>query len=658
MLFVIGWLFIIPNCFCASTSIRISQLINFEGGSNAEVINDADSDTNTWNSFLFGNTNGYWERVGGGHMTIDTSKQVSLLRPISLSNGTTKYETNSTRAVKFDDTNGEHEYLRYWFGSPNSNPTGARNKISWGYFIEFNNWTTDFRSYDMVFAEENGGGEFAGFQFYNLAGGFECALETSFSISSTITIPKAGRYWITSQWDATNSLARMAIYDPTTWRQIGTTLTRQIVNTAVRDLAIGRYDNHGNVGNTPANCLHWMDNLVIDGNGGNFPMFPASAWLAADASFSEVNGAYNSASANQYIVIPAGTNTWTAQGFTISKSGIDIGGMGTNVTKITFTQTGDDQACPFRVKASWSMLRDFQIVGPSGLDNAQAVGVLVDNGGQWYRVKNCLFLNCFHRPQAASHGTPVFGVVYKTAFANGDRFSRVSGPFDGQENYDCCFPWDSSSTNQCVYEDCIFNTTAALVTPAIGGLTSQQGALWMVRNCTFNFADGDLAPPFDSHGPTGGSVVSRGNIGVIIASNIMNFTGSGGWSELADIRGGSALIYSNIVSGFPGSATVHLRRKDTDASLYFENGGVEQVTNVYMWQNTLNGSTIVPEIDAADSTIITLNKSYFTTPPATLSVPPYPFPLRDDATAAPPPPPSGGGTFVPTTPRIRQIRIK
>jgi hypothetical protein len=74
--------------------------------------------------------------------------------------------------------------------------------------------------------------------------------------------------------------------------------------------------------------------------------------------------------------------------------------------------------------------------------------------------------------------------------------------------------------------------------------------------------------------------------------------------------------------------------------MYFENGGIEQVTNAWFWNNTQQGSpfTIDTEVDGGsdsggdDRVYIVPGASWSNAIPSFAFLAPYPMPLRDDAT--------------------------
>jgi len=641
-----------------NSSARIQTVIRFENGNVGDVV-DPTSGTPTaaqiWDGFTQSSAAGTWtlkRATHGGHMTLDNPIAARMWRT-RLPNGTLVLDDGSKRSLKMDDstccanTGQTEETMQYSFNG------GAKAKVSWGFYVKVGNWSPDGQSYDLVFAEEvTGGGQYAGFQFYNISGGIEVNLEVGGngpSLTSTVgVLARDHLYWVTCLWDKAALTASMEVWEPSTWTIIGSRVTLQIANVTCADLTIGRYDAHQLA---PPNSFHWIDNVVIDDTGANFPMFPGSIWRAASLATADVQAAVTAATAGgETIWLPAGSATWSS-GVTFNKSLLHISApRGTNFT--TITTTGDGVVSQSTISAPAIEFDGVRFVGTS--DNhadgsIHNVHLNMAPGGDWFRIHNCQFIN------GMVYCKGPFGVIYKSSFANGDYAFRAQGDAatDGQ-HYTSYYPFVSSSTNFVVLEDCIVSANVA-VNPIAVIVSSEQGGIWMIRHCRGDFTGSglDVGPIADEHGPTTGT---RGVIGTILASNQWNFSSGASWSWLLDQRGGTALCYSNVVTGLIGgdaTRSTQLRIANQDEGQYFQNGGAEIHTNSYHFRNTVNGITIDPLIGGTgggsegvgglvDSDYIKLGITYFVNPPGVLSVPPYPFPGRDDAagvTAPPNPPP-------------------
>jgi len=663
LLFAIGWLFIIPS-YALNTNVRISQLLRFETNNIGDNVSASDAATNVWNNFLETGSavRGGFELHGNtvGSMTVDATLGMQMWRT-HLSSGGLISDYGSTRSIKFNDAAGQYEFMRYWLQG------GAHAKVTWGYYVKLNNWTADSQSYDLIFAEQNGGGQFAGFQFYNQTSTtIEAALETQQpgGTSTAYTLQKNKVYWITGKWDqanGANGLASQMIFDPVTWTQVGATQTRLLGNGeaggSCRDIAIGRYDNHQVA---PANSFHWIDNLVIDDTGANFPMFPGSVWMADSTSLTDVTAAYNAAaSGGETVHIPAGSSTW-ATGLSITKSLLTFDGQGSSQTTINLSSTGSSS--PTTSSASWTEFSNIRFVAPSP-DTAQNRILQFNFGADWFRVHDCVFNN------GMIFVTDPFGAVYKCGFTNGYYCFRAQATGSSGQHYTSFYPFVSSSTNFLGIEDCTFYNDSQTGNSDRVVISSQQGALWMIRHCRGDFvksggASLSMSPIADAHGNTTGT---RGIIGIIMASNQWAFSGGASWSWLVDHRGGTALSYSNVVTGLSASDANRcdqMRIANQDEVEYFQNSGTGIHTNSYHFRNIVNGvstnviiggtGTGCPNCDIAEcgigaticTTAATLNDfdylvrgiTYDTNPPPTLLVPVYPFPVRHDALAV-----TGGG---------------
>jgi len=413
------FLLLAGEALALNTNVRISQLMRFETNNIGDIVTASDADTNIWNKFLETGSRGGFELHGStvGNMSIDASLGQQLWG-VHLSDGTLIRWTPDTRSIKMNDAGTPYEFMRYWFAG------GAKTKVTWGYYVKLNNWTADSDSYDFVFAEQNGGGQFAGFQFYNNAAStIDAALETQQpGVSTAYTLQKNKVYWITGKWDqanGANGLASQMIFDPVTWTQVGATQTRLLGNGEAggtcRDIAIGRYDAHQLA---PAGSVHWIDNFVIDDTGANFPMFPGSVWMADSTSLTDVTAAYNAASAGgETVYLPPGSSTW-ATGLTLSKSLLRLTGAGTNSTTINLSGTGGGSQT--QIAANGIEIDNIAWISPGGADQ-QNVAILAPFGGNWYRIHDCLF---GHNMTRSGDG---FGVVYKCAFYDTDRVGRCAG---------------------------------------------------------------------------------------------------------------------------------------------------------------------------------------------------------------------------------------
>jgi len=612
----------------ATSSIRLSQLVNFEGGSNLEIINDAPpTDTNTLNGFTFGANKGGWELItngGAGSITISTDNQFSFLRPVTLTNDASYTDAASTRCLKQTNST-QFEYLRYYLN-------GTKAKITVGFFWKGNSWTQDGNSYD-VFGIEANSGEFCVFNFDNSTTFSACVHTQQNPFTGTrVNLTKDKAYWVSVLFNATGTNAQIKFYDPVTWLLVGTS-SLPLANSNARYLAIGRYDDHQHA---PSGSLMWYDNILIDDTGNNWPLFPASAWVADSPSRTDVGTVFTSSSANDAIVIPAGSNSWTS-GLTLSKSGQTFSGISSNTVCITNTQSGQTDEL-IAVTANSVTISNLYLTSTNyGRIAGGFWGRGIELNALYGRVK-AVYFKFFHTASFQFYSGSVF---YKCMFSDCQLKGRAWGRNDDNwTDFGPASSFNYCSTNFAVWEDNLIHDSSSMPSDTVAGFTSQESQIWMFRHNTWknDSANWDYSPPFDFHGPTGGGL--RGGIALLLCSNYFNFSAGAQMDNFPDFRGGSGLVYSNVVTNT--TCTVDFRRQNgADEALYFENGGIEQQTNTYFWANTVNGSLMGYTVESDDTAIITLNKSFFTNPPAFCIAPAYPFALRDDAAPAPPPAPPG-----------------
>jgi hypothetical protein len=75
-------------------------------------------------------------------------------------------------------------------------------------------------------------------------------------------------YWVSLLYDSGNGVCKVAVFDPGTWQQVGTTSTTQLnTNVPVRFLRFGM-----NAHNVTSNEHSYFDDILIDWTEGKFPL--------------------------------------------------------------------------------------------------------------------------------------------------------------------------------------------------------------------------------------------------------------------------------------------------------------------------------------------------------------------------------------------------
>ena len=532
--------------------------------------------------------------------------------------GSTDYfDTNgATRTLMFTNTT-DREFARYIFNAPHS-------RVSIGMYVRlqgFSGSTTDF--YD-IFALEANTGEFLVLSFEDHSPlQWRVHTQQSPGTGPAITVSDAKTYWVTALWDKASALATIRVYDPATWQPVGQS-TLAVAAVDATSFYFGRYDAHGQT----FTGQWYFDDLMMDLDGGTWPILPvggtnvAPGLTVADFNTAYTNALPGDAFAMDTIKLPAGSNEWTS-GYTIGKT-VRIVGSGSNYNGTVLQLNGSSQDSIFRVTAPFVDVSQLYLRGVYQANS----GWLLRFSANWCKAHECHFTQALSATIMDS-----FGLVYNCSFLNCTRMGRSFGPGSGQSNWDNYSPVNFGGTNWAVWEDnryAIDGDMDASLSPQLV-LSSQQGALWIVRNCRFQMANFDYAPVFDSHGETDPGL--RGNIGVQVYGNTFTFSGTSGWDKFVDIRGGAALVYSNTVTGASSSSGVYMREKDGETANFLN----DPVTSTYIWANTMDGSSMPAVVESNDTGLIAPGVNYFTSALSPLVSVPYPHPLRTGAGLGPRP---------------------
>jgi hypothetical protein len=93
--------------------------------------------------------------------------------------------------------------------------------------------------------------------------------------ASAVTVSLNTWYWVTIQYNRTAGYAYLAVYDPSTWAQVGSTLSLAFAGSpsVVSYWAIGQ---HANQGNWEAHST-WYGPCIFDWTDGTFPLIPGDS---------------------------------------------------------------------------------------------------------------------------------------------------------------------------------------------------------------------------------------------------------------------------------------------------------------------------------------------------------------------------------------------
>jgi hypothetical protein len=374
----------------------------------------------------------------------------------------------------------------------------------------------------------------------------------------------------------------------------------------------------------------------------------ANTLTCTNASLLEVQGRVNDANPGDTVSVPTGTATWST--YLSARKNINIIGSGTNSTIITCTTSAADIGAN---SAGLLRLSGFKFVGP-GTTTYHGITIGAANSCR-VRVDHCWIENFYF----AFYSWAV-GLVDHCTVVQCGRFARTSCPSYGENPSDAemayarnnWVPVVFNSTNAMFYESCVgawssFNNNYNIL------FTAQEAGGYVVRNCsfTFNFT-GSSQQFFDFHGNQGdtnsaGSM--RGTCAIGIYSNTFACSGTPSSIQLAYIRAGSGMFFSNNITGSgASSATIDFNEEDYNGQCY--NPGVQgwtpisvaqdNITNVWVFWNVINGSTISPGFynDGCANgygTSYDLNVAHYyngvwwtNKPPSVIVTAPFPHPLE------------------------------
>ena len=286
----------------------------------------------------------------------------------------------------------------------------------------------------------------------------------------------------------------------------------------------------------------------------------AKTVIANSGSFADVSVAVNSASPGDTVVIPPGTNSWSSM---LSISGITLQGSGTNATVIVdeTPPVGNGSAFMQMTPISGALTRVTQIQFTHGVTNNLnfnnyngAIQVYGQNPN--WRIDDCFF-NVLSA-KAVRVGDDSFGVIDHNVFIT---FNRISVEVFGTGYGDAVWaaPTQFGSANAVYIENNYFQDGNNF-----GWVDVSNGARAVYRN---NTAVGCF---FNTHGAET-SQRYRSCRYVEVYNNYFvspNGTNANIWQPfytMCDIRGGSAVVFSNTAAGYSTVAELnYYRATDND----------------------------------------------------------------------------------------------
>lgn len=352
----------------------------------------------------------------------------------------------------------------------------------------------------------------------------------------------------------------------------------------------------------------------------------AATQTAASTSLADVTTAYNACSDGDTLQIPAGSSTWASH-LVIDKA-IVINGAGTNVSTgtvlsgasgvINFEPTSNKSFRIHNIAFTQPSYGSSWPNGPVVIEGlTESTNRLLTN----WRVDHCYFYNCYSAVGVV--GVNCWGVIDQNTFVNCDIAIQ---PLGGALIYS--YPMNSGTTcgtNSLYIENNDFVQTAT-ITGVNEQITSGQGVRYVVRYNRWRFTDTGSNPlPYEHHGAGGGSATSgtppasdvlRGPLVIEIYMNDMSQCTSATYRYM-NMRGGSLLVWSNIMAG--GTGSISLTEDDSVSGHQATWPSLDQINNSHFWNNTLDGSAFTSADfdyqDANDPTMIQEGRDFFMAAP-------------------------------------------
>jgi hypothetical protein len=398
-----------------------------------------------------------------------------------------------------------------------------------------------------------------------------------------------------------------------------------------------------------------------------FPALWADTHIANSCSLPDVQAAYNAAGAGDHIAIPAGHCTWSSY-LTIDKA-ITIQGSGSSSTTIITAGTSKliyinlSSDVPVRITGLY-FSQDLGTTPVSGYETAIYINGRMNNSFALTQIR--IDHNTF------KGGTSVIwangwieSLIDSNTFIDADRAILI----EGDESYAWARTIAAGTSHALFIENNTFTADNSVNWILNQPIYHQGGGRSVTRYNTFDYSaytNGD-ATFFDSHGNsnyyTGGADI-RGQPILEIYNNTFHANHT---YQFIGIRGGSSLIYNNtlIYDANVGYAIWFTEEEAWQTVLFHPLRAAwpaqDQIFNTFVWNNTLNGSTIteihlsVPNASCAasstpyacctgngtgtcDDYFIEANRDYFMHAPAASGGYTYYTGIRN-----------GGSTIAPTT---------
>jgi len=329
----------------------------------------------------------------------------------------------------------------------------------------------------------------------------------------------------------------------------------------------------------------------------------AATISSASCSYEDVKAAYDSASEEDTIIVPAGAATWLST-LTVTKS-LTIRGMTKEcpdacVDNTVITSAGSNKLIVISVTGDKTI--DISGLTLDANEDSQNGSVLsITNHSDTDPLYN---LRIHHNNIRNAYGRPiyilgmVFGLIDSNHFYDNRKDIGVGGSdaiswtlFPATDNF--------GTKNYLYFEDNISDLNHYIC------LGSGNGGRWVFRHNTIKNARGDGC--LDAHGDTN----NRGVVAFEVYENTVERINNK--ARFLDYRGGSGIIYNNEVTLDTTRTCVIKVREETDGCTVDTcdgSDGGDEVQNGYIWNNTDPGNGNTLEVVEEDVLSYTSGGSY------------------------------------------------
>ena len=353
----------------------------------------------------------------------------------------------------------------------------------------------------------------------------------------------------------------------------------------------------------------------------------AATRRAATCSLSDIQAQVNASRAGDTVSVPAGNASWSSA-LTIGNN-ISVIGAGSNATFVTCSGSA---ASITGTGGGVIRLSGFRFTGPSGSDAFWMGGAPTNS----IRIDHCWV-------QGFRYGFNAYciGVIDHCTFYNPRMYlgfvqcpSPGMNPQRSEQDWvrSNWYPVPLTTTNALFIEDCLVYWNA-FDNNNNTGIQSYQAASYIVRHCQFIAnSTGTYQQFWDYHGNQGdinSPSTPRGSVAIGVYDNTYNITGTAAIVDLIYIRGGSGLFFSNNITGAGASvAYIHMYEEDADGKWGYSGPPYyDQITNVWIWANTVNGNSVSIQCDSNGASIVGNGLYYSNSAPSPLIFTRYPHPL-------------------------------